>query len=156
MQDIVSLALKERKIEVELKKYLKKTNDLYGEDFTCLVLNSLESPSMSLKSFTDKFPNISDTDIVLALIKAGTISLIDNYQNNYVRGFVSEGEMEKIMNIVYYNLSLRKMLTRTLIQNSYFSNSDIIKKKDSEDNTIGNLLTILFFQENIGEYNKIK
>ena len=69
-KNILEKALKERKIEKELKDYFKKMDSCFGEDYSSLILSSAERPSDSLYLFTSRFPKISDTDIILALIKS--------------------------------------------------------------------------------------
>lgn len=144
---------KERKIEVQLKDYLREMNDCFGDDYTSLVFSSDQRPSESIKLFTNKFPSVSDTDIVLLLIRSAVVSDEENYQNLMIQDFIENGDMEDVMNLVYSNLSLRKMLTRSLIHTSYGSNFDFYQKKKKEDNTIGNLLTLQYFQESISSSN---
>ncbi|MBR2828106.1 MAG: hypothetical protein IKE70_02615 [Bacilli bacterium] len=154
--DLVKNVLKERKSEVELKKYFKKMNDCFGEDYCSLVFSSSKRPSDSLQLFTDKFPNLSDTEIVLLLIRGAIVSDENNYQNLMIQDFVENGEMVDLMNYVYSNLSIRKMLTRSFIHNSYGKDIELFMKKKDIGNTLGNLLTIQYFQENIPTYQKKK
>lgn len=150
---ILKQIFKERKIEIQLKDYLKKMNECFGEDYTSLIFSSEKRPSESLQLFTKKYPDVSDTDIVLLLIRGAVVSDEENYQNLFIQDLIENGDMEDIMNLVYSNLSLRKMLTRTLIHVSYGSNFDFYQKKRKEDNTIDKLLTLQYFQESIPSSN---
>ncbi len=140
--------LKERKIEKQLKNYFKLMDISYGEDFASQILSSSKSPRESLQMFTSKFPEISDTDIILALIKASVITRDDNYAILFIRDMIQEGNMEDVMNIVYSNLRLRKMLTRTFIHDCYADNYQSYGKS-SDDNCLGDLITIYYFQNSI-------
>ena len=147
---LLNKALKERKIESNLKKFFQFMENLYGDEFSSLILSTTISPKESLEMFTSSFPNITDTDIILALIKASILSRdVEEKYNRYVRHMVSNGRFEDLMNVIYNNRTLRKQLTMNYIRDCYGTNQQIYSKKEDNDNTLGDMLSIIYFQESI-------
>ena len=84
-----------------------------------------------------------------AKVCAGNKSM-DNTQRYLVNAYIDEGRFEDLMNLIYHDLSVRKMLTRVFIRESYAMNYELYaKKEDTHDNTLGNMLSILYFQNSL-------
>ena len=146
--------LKERKIEKDLKDYFKYLDSVYGEDYATQVLSLCPSLKKSIQYRTDKFNYTSDEDIILSLLKSSVLSRDTNsYINLLVKSYIAEGELEELFDLVIENYSVRKMLTRNFIRDSYGNNWDLYHKKNDNDNTLGNLLTLRYYNDSLN-YNR--
>lgn len=144
---IVKKLLEEQEIDLRLKAFFKHLDSFVGEDYACLVLSSDISITESLKMFSKKFDDVSDIDIIISLLKASVISNDkDSYINNLVKDYINNGDFEELIDLVNKNLSVRKMLTRNFIRSSYSDNYRIYSKKNDDDNTLGNVLSLKYYK----------
>ena len=151
---IIQKALKELKIERELKQYFKYIDSVFGDDYASLLLSLDPSLKNSLQIRTDKFGYTNDEDIIISLLKSSILSKDKNsYINILVKNYIENGDLEDIMELVKSNYSIRKMLTRNFVTESYGSNWEHYSKIDDDDNTLGNLLTLNYFHSSIHSNN---
>lgn len=152
--DEVKRIVNEREIEIRLKKYFKYLDNLVGEDYASLVFASNISLTESLKMFTSKFDDISDNDIIFALLRSSVISKdVNSNINLIVKSYIDNGDFEELFDLIRDNYSIRKQLTRNFIRDSYSSNYQIYNKKEDNDNTLGNVLSLKYYQMSL-DYNK--
>lgn len=152
--DEVKRIVNEREIEIRLKKYFKYLDNVVGEDYASLVLASNSSLTESLKMFTKKFDDISDNDIIFALLRSSVISKdVNSNINLIVKSYLENGDFEELFDLIRDNYSIRKQLTRNFIRDSYSSNYQIYNKKEDNDNTLGNVLSLKYYQMSL-DYNK--
>lgn len=154
---IIQRALKEFKIERDLKQYFKYVDSVFGEDYASQLLSLNSSLKESLKIFTDKFEYTNDEDIIISLLKASILSKDKNkYINLLVKDYIENGDLEEIVELVKTNYSIRKMLTRIFTMESYGSNWELYSKLNDNDNTLGNILTLNYFHDSIHNNNYLK
>lgn len=138
--------LQESNVDLLLKDYLRKMKKIFGEEYAILTLTSDMNISSSLGYFTSKFDNIDENDISFALLKGSLLSNEKNYFNEVIKSKVELGELKDVLFLVNENLSFRKSLTRTFLNQSNKTNKELYNELDSKEQTIENLSTLNFYE----------
>ena len=154
---IKNKALEEREIDIKLKNYFNKMKNLVGDEYTYLTLSTKESIKDSIESFTKDFDNVDENEIVLSLLRSSVISNEDNEINRIVKKFIDKGAFEDLVTLVNCNLAFRKGLTKVFMNHAHESNLITYSKRTNENNTIGDLLSLIYFENSLSRSeNKTK
>ena len=138
--------LHDSNVDLLLKNYLRKMKQVFGEDYAILTLSSDINISNSLDYFTSKFDNIEDNDIAFSLLRSSILSNEKNYFNDVIKAKVELGELNDVLFLVKDNLSFRRSLTRTFINQSNKTNKELYNELDNKEKTIESLSTLNFYE----------
>ncbi len=147
--------LSDSEVDKKLKKYFQNMIKFAGEDYALISLSSEESVKDSIATFTSKFDDVSDVEILCSLIKGAILSSERLKSNLVVRKFITAGNLEDLVILADENLGFRRALTKTFMKQCYNSNEETFNKKKKEGNALGNLITMEYFEEEL-KRNKVK
>ena len=128
--DEIEGIIKETSEEILLKKYLFKMNNIFGEDYTTMILSSDYDIKKSISMFSSKLNCIDNHSIQYILLKHSLLSNDDLF-NQIVKN-LKEENYKNILYLVQNNLCYRKILTRRLINNSNRQNMDIFNSIEDD------------------------
>lgn len=141
--------LKETEIDKKLKDYFKNMINVFGEEYAFATLSGKGSIKDKLQYFSSCFDDYSDVDILCALIKSSIISNEIKKSNLIVKRFISEGCLSELIYCADTNISLRRALIKTFMRQCYSTNKETYEKKKIEGNSLGDLLSLFYFEDGL-------
>lgn len=119
--------------ELLLKTFLKKINQVFGEDYAVETLCINTDMAKSINRYSKVFDRINNTAIAYSLIKAFILSPNkDNSNDKLINDYILQEKINELKELIKNDLIFRKYLIRKFINQSDKKNLDLYKKQNDK------------------------